>query len=245
MSKFTLEELTQRDRLSMLERSFLDSQCWDSQCLPPRGYTPLYHAAFVGILDGAKILLKAGAQVNKPSTDGGTPLHAAIMGGNVAMAELLLTHGADVNASDKYGLTPLRYAIGLFAHDTTTLNLIIKTLLKSPDTITNLTYVEKICVMQVLKDNLLYVSAQNIFGSELEVNLHNKFCSEIREIFDEQHLVPILYAFYDESLAQFCSELEDIVGEQRLVPILYAFYMDKPHVLESVPFAGAAAAASD
>jgi hypothetical protein len=58
----------------------------------------------------AKVLLKAGANVN--TTDKGleTPLHSAATKGRASVAKVLLDAGANVNARDDEGLTPLHTA---------------------------------------------------------------------------------------------------------------------------------------
>lgn len=73
--------------------------------------TPLGSAAAAGMIDVARILLDAGADVNARGRDGGfTALHAAAQGGNVALAELLLERGADRDVSTDDGTTPLDLA---------------------------------------------------------------------------------------------------------------------------------------
>lgn len=60
----------------------------------------------------AKVLIKAGADVNAPSKDGTRPLHAAAVDGSVADIELLLKAGADVNGRNTHdGATPLMLAV--------------------------------------------------------------------------------------------------------------------------------------
>jgi ankyrin repeat protein len=56
----------------------------------------------------ARLLIKAGADVNAFDDLHGTPLHAAVGRGQLELAAELLAHGARVNARDQYGQTPLR-----------------------------------------------------------------------------------------------------------------------------------------
>src|SRR5689334_5122335 len=79
------------------------------------GDTPvLLHAASHQFLEGAKLLLDAGAEPNasmaggEGARGGQTPLHHAIGDNGLAMVELLLKAGADPNAVDKNrNYTPL------------------------------------------------------------------------------------------------------------------------------------------
>ena len=75
------------------------------------GFTPLLFAAHQGDLDGARILLNAGADVNETSSDGSALLVATIRG-HVPLAIFLLDQGANPNAS-RNGLhgTPLGHGL--------------------------------------------------------------------------------------------------------------------------------------
>jgi ankyrin repeat protein len=61
------------------------------------GWTPLHMAANCGHIEKAKILIQAGAEVNRQTDiDGGnTALMEAARSGNAEMVQLLLDHGAD------------------------------------------------------------------------------------------------------------------------------------------------------
>lgn len=72
-----------------------------------RGKTALHQAAYYGMLDVAKELIKKGADVNA-NGGVGTPLQEATE--NLDMVELLVSHGADVNAKSSTGITPLHRA---------------------------------------------------------------------------------------------------------------------------------------
>ena len=58
----------------------------------------------------AEVLLRSGAAVDAPKSDGSTPLHDAARWNASATAEVLLKHGADVQAKGSSGATPLHYA---------------------------------------------------------------------------------------------------------------------------------------
>lgn len=68
-------------------------------------------------IEGLRLLLAHGVDVNAKNTDGQTPLHQAITHFASTMPEghelltLLLAHGADPNAKDANGRTPLHYAV--------------------------------------------------------------------------------------------------------------------------------------
>lgn len=67
--------------------------------------TALHYAARCNFLNIAKILLRAGANVNATSRSGATPLHRAAYIGNSDMCKLLMAHGADVTLVDERGHT--------------------------------------------------------------------------------------------------------------------------------------------
>ncbi|MCP4367117.1 MAG: tetratricopeptide repeat protein [Deltaproteobacteria bacterium] len=62
------------------------------------GSTPLYWASYNGHTALVKLLLEAGADVNKAHTDGFTPLYVASYKGNTEIVKLLLEAKADINA---------------------------------------------------------------------------------------------------------------------------------------------------
>ena len=76
------------------------------------GFTPLLYAARENCRECAEILLKHGADVNKPDPSGVSPLVIAMMNSNWDIAKRLVEAGADVNQWDMYGLSPLAVAIG-------------------------------------------------------------------------------------------------------------------------------------
>lgn len=81
-------------------------------------------------------------------------------------------------------------------------------------------------VIQVLKDNKLYIPAQRPTTSFLEAQADIQAAVETN-IQNVHHAMR--------------SEIGDIFNEENLLPTLYAFYMGEPHALESVPVSGAAA----
>jgi ankyrin repeat protein len=74
--------------------------------------TPLRHVAASGDLVSARLLIKAGADVEGRGASL-TPLSAATMQGQAVMVRLLLKQGADPNASGLNGLPPLVLAVRL------------------------------------------------------------------------------------------------------------------------------------
>jgi ankyrin repeat protein len=57
-------------------------------------------------VDVARVLLEAGADVNKPCEHGRTALHMAAAWGHADVVQLLLESGADPSIVDEEGLTP-------------------------------------------------------------------------------------------------------------------------------------------
>lgn len=88
-------------------------------------YSPLQVAALHGCANCTRLLLQAGADVEKqlpPSSHTGyRPLHLAAVKGSVEVIQLLASAGANVNGTDSAGCTPLFWAIrngheGLVGH---------------------------------------------------------------------------------------------------------------------------------
>ena len=87
--------------------------------LPDRGFrylipgamTPLLYAARDGRIASAKILLAAGAEIERADANGITPLLMAITNDHVDMARYLIDHGANVRVMDWFGRTPLWAAV--------------------------------------------------------------------------------------------------------------------------------------
>ena len=79
----------------------------------PGAKTPLLYAAREGHLEVVKMLVEAGAQIEKADADGVTPLLMAVLNGQLPVANWLLERGANVRASDWYGQTPLFAAVDL------------------------------------------------------------------------------------------------------------------------------------
>jgi uncharacterized protein len=92
----------------------------------PGAKTPLLYATREGYLDLTRMLVDAGASLEKIDANGVTPLINAIVNGSIAAANdhdaradhlatarLLVERGANVNAADWYGQTPLWAAVDL------------------------------------------------------------------------------------------------------------------------------------
>lgn len=75
------------------------------------GFTALYFAAQQGDIESAKILIKAGANINEPHPEHGSPLVVAMASGHEDLAKFLLENGADPNIKDAWGISPLHYAL--------------------------------------------------------------------------------------------------------------------------------------
>jgi ankyrin repeat protein len=77
----------------------------------PGGMTPLLFAARGGILDAARQLVAAKANVEAADPNGITPLMMAITNGHVDVARFLLDAGANPQTADWWGRTPLWAAV--------------------------------------------------------------------------------------------------------------------------------------
>jgi len=75
------------------------------------GLSALHFASREGFSEGARILLKAGAEVDQTSGDGTTPLLMAIINGNYDLGVELLEAGADPNRVGEDGVAPLFAAL--------------------------------------------------------------------------------------------------------------------------------------
>ncbi len=72
----------------------------------------LLNASGIGDLDGVRLALEKGADVNAKDSLGRTALMLACQQGFLDVARALVEAGADVNARDAHGRTPLMYACG-------------------------------------------------------------------------------------------------------------------------------------
>jgi ankyrin repeat protein len=75
------------------------------------GDTPLHRAAYLGLTDKVRLLLKNKADVSRRAQRGETPLlYAARPEGHPETVQALIEGGADVNAADNFGITALQGA---------------------------------------------------------------------------------------------------------------------------------------
>jgi len=74
--------------------------------------TPLWVAAFYGLDEGGKRLLRSGAFVDRRDQDGTTPLMAAASTGQLSTSKLLLENGANPNLRNRFGVTAISAAFG-------------------------------------------------------------------------------------------------------------------------------------
>ncbi|QPJ60928.1 MAG: hypothetical protein G3M70_03090 [Candidatus Nitronauta litoralis] len=86
----------------------------------------LHMAAEAGHREIAEILLKNGAQIDKPDKNGVTALMHAAAKGHSGVAELLLSRGADVNLYDNGGWSALHWNAGTPQSGTELTNLLIR-----------------------------------------------------------------------------------------------------------------------
>jgi ankyrin repeat protein len=81
--------------------------------MPLGGLTPLLFAARQGCLDCARILLKAGAEINAADPNNISPALLAVINGHYDFAAFLLDQGADPNIADETGRTALYAAVDM------------------------------------------------------------------------------------------------------------------------------------
>ena len=81
--------------------------------LPLGGLTPLMFAARQGCLDCARILLKAGAEINAADPNNVSSMLLATINGHYDLAGFLVDQGADPNIADETGRTALYAAVDM------------------------------------------------------------------------------------------------------------------------------------
>ena len=84
-----------------------------AQYRPSGGLTPLLYATRTDCLECVKSLLKAGADINKPTPDGVTPLMNAIDNLRFDIASYLLDQGANPHLTDWWGRNALYVAVDM------------------------------------------------------------------------------------------------------------------------------------
>jgi ankyrin repeat protein len=77
------------------------------------GLTPLLFATRFGCLECARSIVKAGADIDRPTPEGVTPLMNAIDNNNFALANFLLDAGANPHLQDWWGRTALYLAVDM------------------------------------------------------------------------------------------------------------------------------------
>lgn len=73
--------------------------------------TPLMRAANSNDVQGARLLIKQGVNINARDIFNWTALMFAVEKNNKNIVELLLKYSADVHIQDEYGMTPLMLAL--------------------------------------------------------------------------------------------------------------------------------------
>jgi ankyrin repeat protein len=74
------------------------------------GWSALHHAASIGDIQSASMLIEANAKVNAFSNQNRTPLHLAAANNHVELCELLLMNNAELEQKDDLECTPLHLA---------------------------------------------------------------------------------------------------------------------------------------
>lgn len=75
-----------------------------------QGLTAFFVASIFGNLEIAEVLIRAGANINKPNKDGDTALMIACKLGKLETVKFLLGEGADAYLENNNGITALEYA---------------------------------------------------------------------------------------------------------------------------------------
>ncbi len=81
--------------------------------MPLGGLTPLLFAARQGCVECARILVKAGAEINAADPNDISPVLMAVINGHYDVAAFLLDQGADPNIADATGRTALYAAVDM------------------------------------------------------------------------------------------------------------------------------------
>jgi hypothetical protein len=89
-----------------------------------QGNTPLLSACGSGLFDMAKMLIDAGALVNKKNIRGNTPLLAACAAGNPILVEYLLDAGAETNVVRQDGACA--FAVAVMSDNAEMIDLVFK-----------------------------------------------------------------------------------------------------------------------
>ncbi|MFA5039816.1 MAG: ankyrin repeat domain-containing protein [Candidatus Omnitrophota bacterium] len=91
-------------------RELIGKSATDVDARDEYGNTALHHAAAMGSVAVAEVLLAAAAEPDAVNNVGQTPLHVAATVGRADVANLLLASGANSCAEDDIGWTPLHRA---------------------------------------------------------------------------------------------------------------------------------------
>lgn len=75
-----------------------------------RGQTPLHWMAYLGDVNGVRLLVEAGADANAVDHDGNTALHDAVLSRQHLVVALLVASGANVGLRNHEGKSPLDLA---------------------------------------------------------------------------------------------------------------------------------------
>jgi ankyrin repeat protein len=107
----SLLEYAIKNDFNRLIRSLIESGVDVNAASADNDVTPLQTALKVWAFDIVELLVKHGADVNKPNAIGSTPLHYAASGNSEHIIRFLLKHGADKTVKNQSGSTPKDLAV--------------------------------------------------------------------------------------------------------------------------------------
>lgn len=103
-----IHKATDSGNIRVVTRWLRDNKSVDPDVLDPEGFTPLFYACREGHSSVAKVLIRAGADVNvKCGADKVTPVHVAAYQGYYRLLRQLVAAGGDVSVRTGDGLAPV------------------------------------------------------------------------------------------------------------------------------------------
>jgi Ankyrin repeats (3 copies) len=159
------------------------------------GLTPLTQSSLYGHVEVVRLLLRAGADLNRASKDGLTALTQACVKGQIEVLDFLLSKGADVNSRSVTSFTPLMWtaAVGQTNRKTVTAKrqgqVLQNHILETPNSINGLRNCTDSGWRQAigsLADLFRHENRFNCFYHPSPKFLHTRFLRGLLQIFVER-----------------------------------------------------------